>query len=59
MSQGIVVLGIGNPLVQDDGIGIAALDLLGQSFTFSPEIELVDGGTQRIRLARYCAGPTI
>ena len=40
----IVVLGLGNPLMADDGIGIAALERLEARGTGSG-VDLVDGGT--------------
>lgn len=40
-----VVIGLGNPLMGDDGLGLAALELLRSSWTFEPGVELVDGGT--------------
>lgn len=45
MSERILVVGVGNPLMGDDGIGIEALRLLREGWDFPPEVELVDGGT--------------
>ncbi|CAN2040711.1 hydrogenase maturation protease [Candidatus Magnetomoraceae bacterium gMMP-15] len=41
----IAVLGIGNILKKDDGIGIKAVKYLETYFEFSPEVILIDGGT--------------
>lgn len=40
-----VVLGLGTPLMGDDGIGLAALEALREGWTFEPWIDLRDGGT--------------
>ena len=44
-----MVIGLGNPLMADDGAGLAALDRL-RAFEFDPAIELVDGGTWGLSL---------
>jgi hydrogenase maturation protease len=40
-----VVLGLGNPLMGDDGLGLAVLDRLREEWDIPAEVELVDGGT--------------
>lgn len=45
-----VVIGVGNPLMADDGLGIAALNLLRAGWKFEPSVELVDGGTWGMNL---------
>ncbi len=51
MSTGrIVILGVGNPLMGDDGFGLAALDRLRQDWLLPDRIELVDGGTWGMQL---------
>jgi hydrogenase maturation protease len=42
-----LVVGLGNPLMTDDGIGLAALERLRAAWSPGPEsgVELVDGGT--------------
>jgi len=47
---GAVVLGLGNPLLGDDGVGIAALERLGREWRVPPGVELVDGGTWGLSL---------
>lgn len=42
---GTVVIGLGSPLMGDDGLGIAALDRLRDGWRFDPAVTLVDGGT--------------
>jgi hydrogenase maturation protease len=41
----VVVLGLGNPLMGDDGLGLAVLDRLREEWDIPDEVELVDGGT--------------
>jgi len=45
-----VVIGVGNPLMGDDGIGIAALERLSHGYTIRPHLELLDGGTWGLNL---------
>ena len=50
MSRGrAVVLGLGNPLMGDDGLGLAALERLRERWEI-PGVELVDGGTWGMNL---------
>ena len=46
----VVVIGLGNPLMGDDGLGIAALERLRARFVLPAGIELVDGGTWGLNL---------
>ncbi len=45
-----VVLGVGNPLMGDDGLGLAALESLRHGWRLPPTVELVDGGTWGLTL---------
>lgn len=45
-----VVLGVGNPLMGDDGLGLAALESLRLGWRLPPTVELVDGGTWGLTL---------
>lgn len=47
---GTVVIGLGNPLMGDDGLGLVALQQLEQEWTFDPPVELLDGGTWGMNL---------
>ncbi|MFI5209406.1 MAG: HyaD/HybD family hydrogenase maturation endopeptidase [Gemmatimonadales bacterium] len=40
-----VVLGLGNPLMGDDGLGLAVLGRLREEWDLPDAVELVDGGT--------------
>jgi hydrogenase maturation protease len=45
-----VVIGLGNPLMGDDGLGLVALERLRAAYALPPEVELVDGGTWGMNL---------
>ncbi len=45
-----VVIGLGNPLMGDDGLGLVALEQLRAEWAVPPEVELVDGGTWGMNL---------
>lgn len=45
-----VVIGAGNPLMGDDGLGIAALERLREDWTVHPHVDLLDGGTWGLNL---------
>jgi hydrogenase maturation protease len=45
-----VVIGLGNPLMADDGLGLAALERLRDGWNLPPDVELVDGGTWGMNL---------
>ncbi|MEA3354770.1 MAG: hydrogenase maturation protease [Campylobacterota bacterium] len=48
-----IVIGIGNILFSDDGIGVFTAKVLKEHFSFSKEIDIVDGGTLGIGLVNY------
>ncbi|WP_456402464.1 HyaD/HybD family hydrogenase maturation endopeptidase [Hydrogenimonas sp.] len=50
---GIVVIGVGNILFRDEGVGIYAARYLEENYEFSPPIEIVDGGTLGFKLMGY------
>jgi hydrogenase maturation protease len=41
----ILVLGIGNLVMTDDGIGVRVVQLLGERYRFPEEVTVLDGGT--------------
>jgi hydrogenase maturation protease len=45
-----LVLGLGNPLMGDDGLGVAAVERLREEWELPAEVELVDGGTWGMNL---------
>ena len=46
----ILVLGLGNPIMGDDGVGLVALERLRERCELSEGVELVDGGTWGMNL---------
>ncbi|MBI9111445.1 HyaD/HybD family hydrogenase maturation endopeptidase [Maridesulfovibrio ferrireducens] len=44
-SKKILVLGVGNILFTDEGIGVKVVTDLQKEFSFSPNVTLMDGGT--------------
>jgi hydrogenase maturation protease len=45
-----VVIGLGNPLMGDDGLGLVALERLRREYAIPADVELVDGGTWGMNL---------
>ena len=45
-----LVLGLGNPLLGDEGVGLRALEALASAADFPPSVELLDGGTAGLSL---------
>lgn len=45
-----LVLGLGNPLMGDDGLGLAVLERLATRWVVPPEVQLLDGGTGGLQL---------
>jgi hydrogenase maturation protease len=41
----VVVLGIGNILLSDEGVGVRVVERLDQAYRLPPEVEVIDGGT--------------
>ncbi len=52
----LLVLGLGNVLLQDDGFGIVLLRLLEQDYAEDERVECVDGGTQGLALLGRLSG---
>ena len=52
-SKRILVLGIGNILWADEGFGVRCVEALNANWTFPPQVELMDGGTQGLYLLPY------
>lgn len=49
----IIVLGIGNVLFSDEGLGVKVIKILEECFSFSEEVELIDGGVGGFFLIPY------
>ncbi len=41
----IALVGIGNILLKDEGVGVHVINAIREKYTFSPEVEIIDGGT--------------
>ena len=46
----MVILGIGNILQKDDGLGVYAASYLKGNYTFSEEVSIINGGVEGINL---------
>lgn len=46
----VLIIGLGNPIMGDDGLGLAALEQLRRGWALPDGVELVDGGTWGMRL---------
>jgi hydrogenase maturation protease len=49
----ILVLGLGNSIMTDDGFGVRAVNTLSSRYHFQGEVTLVDGGTLGLDLLPY------
>jgi hydrogenase maturation protease len=56
MRNKICVIGLGNILLRDEGVGVHALRALKKGFAFSDPIDLLDGGTMGLDLLPYIEG---
>jgi hydrogenase maturation protease len=52
----ITLLGLGNILMRDDGVGVHAVKAVQQGFEVPPELEIVDGGTAGLDLLPFLEG---
>jgi hydrogenase maturation protease len=46
----IAIIGLGNILLRDEGVGVHAANTIKQRYTFSPDVEIIDGGTMGLDL---------
>lgn len=51
----VLVLGVGNLLLKDEGIGVRVVAEMEQRFQFPPGVELLDGGTAGMELMNTMA----
>jgi hydrogenase maturation protease len=51
-----LVLGVGNLLLSDDGVGIHTIQRLQEAHTFPEEVQVVDGGTCGLDLLQFLEG---
>ncbi|MFO1423636.1 MAG: HyaD/HybD family hydrogenase maturation endopeptidase [Candidatus Competibacteraceae bacterium] len=52
----IVVLGLGNILLRDEGVGVRVVEALVERYSLPAEVEVVDGGTAGMDLLNVLAG---
>lgn len=52
----VLVLGLGNLLLQDDGVGLKLLAAVAAAGPLGADVEFVDGGTQGLALLGYLDG---
>jgi hydrogenase maturation protease len=55
-NEKVIVLGIGNVLLRDEGFGVRVLEYLVANYDFPDDVELIDGGTLGVELIRYVVG---
>ena len=48
--RGTVVIGLGNPLLADDGLGLEIVSRLARTYDCGPDVDLEDGGTWGMNL---------
>lgn len=56
MRPDILVLGVGNILMRDEGIGVRVVEALSSRCRFPPDVELLDGGTAGMDLVHAITG---
>lgn len=56
MRADILVLGVGNILMRDEGIGVRVVEALSSRYRFPPDVELLDGGTAGMDLVHAIIG---
>jgi hydrogenase maturation protease len=54
----ILVLGLGNILLQDEGLGVRALERLTARYCLPEEVQAIDGGVMGLDLLPYLEGVT-
>ena len=56
MEKKITLIGLGNLLMQDEGVGVQAVRALEEGWELPPELQVVDGGTMGLDLLPYIEG---
>lgn len=46
----IVILGVGNILLSDEGVGVRTVEFLKREYQLPPEVEVIDGGTSAMEM---------
>lgn len=53
MRKKALVIGVGNILLRDEGLGVRAAEYFERNFSFGPEVACLDGGTSGLGLLSY------
>ncbi|HVP77162.1 MAG TPA: HyaD/HybD family hydrogenase maturation endopeptidase [Thermodesulfobacteriota bacterium] len=53
MKNNILVIGLGNILLRDEGVGVHAIRILKERYRFDPCLEIIDGGTLGLDLLPF------
>ncbi len=56
MRSNLVLIGLGNILLRDEGIGVRAVEALQKRFEFPDDLTILDGGTLGLDLLPYVEG---
>jgi len=56
MGDRVLILGAGNTIMADEGVGPVALEYLQQHFDFPPEVQLLDVATTGLAMLSYLEG---
>ncbi len=56
MAAKILVMGLGNIILRDEGLGVRALEQLCERYELPPHVEAIDGGTLGLSLLPYLDG---
>jgi hydrogenase maturation protease len=56
MKRPVVVLGLGNPLMGDEGIGVHLIERLAASAAEYPSVDFIDAGTGGLSILHYLDG---
>ena len=56
VEQDVLVLGLGNILLRDEGIGVRAVERLQAEYDLPPRVRALDGGTMGLDLLPYLSG---
>jgi hydrogenase maturation protease len=56
VAKKVTIIGLGNILMRDEGMGVQAVAALEDRYELPPELEVVDGGTSGLDLLPYIEG---
>jgi len=56
MERRILLLGLGNILLQDEGLGVRAAELLASRYRLPPDVQVMDGGVMGLDLLPHLEG---